>query len=80
MGYQVDGPGIRSHRVEANPETQAYPLPGSAGVAVMVDLGSTRLTLNYDPMHAEALHRELGVAIELIGVEPRPSYRERMGK
>lgn len=59
--------GGRSLIERHNPETLVLAPPDANIVSVSLDLGSSFAALTYDRLRAEALHNELGVAIELMG-------------
>jgi hypothetical protein len=59
----------RSLRHELNPSTVILAPPLQAIVSVCLDLGADKVTVDFDRVHVEGLHRELTAAMELIGAK-----------
>jgi hypothetical protein len=83
MAPDIHAPGGRARRYYSNPEFQVFSPPGAKLVCLTIELGSDSITGDFDRVHAEALRRELDVAISLLDVKPyqraKTSAEQAMG-
>ena len=73
MDGDVRGVDFRAEYHAINAATLVMSAPGEETLTVSLDLRATKMRLDYDRLHAEVLHTELGAMLERL--QEREGYR-----